>query len=161
MGGKSSRERREQKRRNKQPPPACPYCSAPAEWLANSAEVYHGHDYGPLWICRPCGAWVGVHKGSRTPLGRLANAELRAAKIAAHAVFDRLWRNGEITRGEAYQWLTSALHMETPAHIGEMDVAQCHAVVDACRGVRALDVIDTLSPFEDDDPIDQTDVLAD
>lgn len=69
-------------------PPICPYCERPAEFLASSARVYHGRDYGPVWACLPCAAWVGCHKGTTQPLGRLANAELRKAKMAAHAAFD-------------------------------------------------------------------------
>lgn len=73
----------------------CSYCNKPAE-LVTGKEIYpHRPDLYPkkFWRCRPCTAYVGCHKpnagygdGTR-PLGRLANAELRAAKSAAHAAF--------------------------------------------------------------------------
>lgn len=77
---------------SKPPRPVCPYCNRKAVLLMNSSELYYNHiNYGPVWICRPCDAWVGCHKnqsGSRiVPKGRLANAELRKAKIEAHAAF--------------------------------------------------------------------------
>ena len=59
----------------------CDYCGRPAQ-LTDSAIVY-GRSYGLIYYCAPCQAWVGVHKGTTTPLGRLANHELREWKKAA------------------------------------------------------------------------------
>jgi len=77
-------------------------------------------------------AYVGVHKGSDKPLGRLANSELRNWKKAAHAAFDPLWKYGPYRgrRNEAYRWLSEK--MGTPiefTHIGMFDVDQCRKVV--------------------------------
>jgi hypothetical protein len=75
---------------------------------------------------------VGTHKNSPThaPLGRLANAELRRAKMAAHAAFDPWWKSGRMTRREAYQKLASLMSMDPKdAHIGMFDVEQCKTVV--------------------------------
>ena len=47
---------------------ACPYCGSPAAFLASSASLYQGRDYGPAWACSPCGAWVGCHPGATRPL---------------------------------------------------------------------------------------------
>lgn len=60
----------------------CPYCHVPTEYK-NSIEVY-GVDYGMIYYCPQCGAYVGVHKGTDRAKGRLANAELRRCKIEAH-----------------------------------------------------------------------------
>ena len=38
----------------------CPYCGRRTS-LADSAEVYHGRSYGMMYICRPCGVYVGCH----------------------------------------------------------------------------------------------------
>jgi hypothetical protein len=84
------------------------------------------------WACRPCDAWVGTHKNSpeHKPLGRLANAELRKAKMAAHAVFDPLWKSGRMSRKEAYSMLSEKMSIpKDQAHIGMFDVDQCKAVV--------------------------------
>ena len=57
----------------------CDYCGKPAQFV-DSASVYHGHSYGMVYYCPDCQAWVGVHKGTDRPLGRLADAELRRWK---------------------------------------------------------------------------------
>ena len=67
----------------------CPYCNNPAEWVSN-AEVY-GRPYGKSWmmyLCRPCDARVGCHQNSQTPLGTMANKELRGWRIKAHDAID-------------------------------------------------------------------------
>ena len=71
----------------------CDYCGTPADFV-DSSVVYHGHSFGMIYLCPRCGAYVGVHKGSDKPLGRLANSELRNWKKAAHAAFDPLWKYG-------------------------------------------------------------------
>lgn len=71
----------------------CDYCGNPADFV-DSSVVYHGRSFGMIYLCPNCGAYVGVHKGSDKPLGRLANSELRNWKKAAHAAFDPLWKYG-------------------------------------------------------------------
>jgi hypothetical protein len=123
--------------------PTCPYCGRDAV-LVISGPRYRPQ-YGPYWTCEPCDARVGVHRGTFRPLGRLANSELRAARIAAHEAFDPLWhraasaypdrRNNRnvlkrIGRTRAYQWLADRLGIPISAcHIGEFDVGQCMRVV--------------------------------
>ena len=105
----------------------CPYCLVPAEF-ADSSVVY-GKSFGMIYLCRPCGAYVGCHKDGR-PLGRLANATLRRWKINAHRAFDRLWKSGNMSRGEAYAWLASQLGLrQDECHIGLFDIDQCKEVV--------------------------------
>lgn len=112
----------------------CPYCGNDAE-LTTGYKVYpHRLDLADLkvWACFPCDAWVGTHKNSPThaPLGRLANAELRRAKMAAHAAFDPWRKSGRMTRREAYQKLADLMDMDPKdAHIGMFDVEQCKTVV--------------------------------
>jgi len=66
------------------------------------------------------------------PLGRLANAELRAAKRAAHAAFDPIWKGGDMSRHAAYGWLAKQLGISRAnCHIGMFDVDGCEAVVTA------------------------------
>ena len=122
--------------------PVCPYCDRKAEFHKSSAKFYRGHDYGPVWACVPCGAWVGCHKGTRRPLGRLADAELRRAKIAAHAAFDRLWKlkmkregcSKNEARSAGYRWLSKQLGISPrETHIGMFHVEQCLRVVEVCR----------------------------
>ena len=127
----------------------CPYCDRPAELVTGRKLYQHRPDLFPLkfWQCDPCGAYVGCHKAGAwvpelrktsdgtIPLGRLANAELRKAKSAAHAAFDPLWKSRAIHRREAYSWLASELGISIAnCHIGMFDVDQCRAVVAAVQG---------------------------
>jgi hypothetical protein len=83
-----------------------------------------------IYLCRSCDAYVGVHKGTDIPLGRLANKELRRWKNTAHSHFDRLWKDGDMTRGEAYYWLSRRMKLpEDKTHIGMFDLEQCKKVV--------------------------------
>src|ERR1700677_2903088 len=66
--------------------PICPYCGGTSIFLNSSAKIYGGRDYGPVWYCDKDQAWVGCHRGTMSPLGRLANAELRKLKMNVHAV---------------------------------------------------------------------------
>jgi hypothetical protein len=114
----------------------CPYCSGYSQ-LVNGTVIYpHRPDLAKLkfWLCRPCWAYTGTHINSKrhAPKGRLANAELRAAKIAAHAAFDPKWRNGGMSRKEAYKWLQTVMQREEQPHIGWMDVNECKEVVALC-----------------------------
>jgi len=122
--------------------PICPYCGRPSV-LVDSAEVYR-RSHGPIWICRPCKAWVGVHQNDdkNRPLGRLANAELRSAKRGAHAAFDPLWtrkmeRDGcskGAARKAAYSWLSQQLGISfNDCHIGHFDISDCARVVEVCE----------------------------
>ena len=123
----------------------CDYCKKPAK-LVDSAEIYGGVSYGMVWACLPCNAWVGCHQNSKThaPLGRLANAQLRKAKIAAHAAFDPIWhrlvQNGQSkssARKDAYLWLADQLGIKPKeCHIGKFDLATCREVVQVCKKSR-------------------------
>ncbi len=128
-------------------PPTCPYCGKPAVLELDSSKAYSGRNYGPIWACWPCGAWVGCHRNSRrhTPLGRLANQSLRTLKREAHAAFDPFWRakmafegcNQGTARQAAYRWLAEQMGLDKKAcHIGMFDEAQCRRVVDLCLAHR-------------------------
>lgn len=114
----------------------CPYCGRQPELVTGISVYPHRFDLRRrlFWKCEPCEAWVGCHgRAGAVPLGRLANAELRAAKAKAHAAFDPLWRDRRMTRAAAYRWLSDALGIpKARCHIGWFDVAQCEAVVEAC-----------------------------
>lgn len=113
----------------------CPYCGQSAE-LTSSKQVYGGRDYGPIYLCRcrPGWSWVGCHKGTTDPLGRLADRELRYWKQEAHKAFDPIWKNRRMTRSKAYKWLSRELGMEPKhTHIGMFDVDQCKAVIRASK----------------------------
>lgn len=112
----------------------CPYCGNDAELTAGYKVYPHRPDLAGLkiWACFPCDAWVGTHKNSQDhkPLGRMANAELRKAKMAAHAAFDPWWKSGQMTRHAAYKRLSELMGLDPKdTHIGMFDVEQCKSVV--------------------------------
>lgn len=117
----------------------CPYCQSSAK-LESSRKVYGGRDFGLLYLCEKypvCDSYVGVHKGTNKPLGRLANSELREWKKRAHSAFDPIWQKKMIkkkrARGSAYKWLASQLNITfDECHIGMFDVEQCKRVVEIC-----------------------------
>lgn len=120
----------------------CRYCQQPARLVRHGEAGYpYRADYGPIWTCTPCGAWVGCHPGTEKALGGLANAELRAAKQAAHAAFDPLWQRKMAkegcTKGHArragYRWLSEQLGIPyKKTHIGYMNLEECRRVVEIC-----------------------------
>lgn len=114
--------------------PACPYCGADAKETTGAA-IYphiprlHGKK---LYACEPCGAWVGCYENSDKPLGRLADATLRRAKMAAHQALDPLWK-GTRRRSAVYKWLARELGIPaSECHIGMFDVAMCQRVITIC-----------------------------
>lgn len=56
--------------------------------------------YGLFWGCSrfpECRSTHGAHPDGR-PLGKPATAEVKQARIAAHAAFDRLWKGSVAAR---------------------------------------------------------------
>lgn len=119
--------------------PVCPYCECHAG-LVTGADIYPRRPElasKPFWKCATCAAYVGCHPGTLKPMGRLADAQLRAWKVRAHQVFDRHWKSQGMTRSQAYQWLATELGItQSDCHIGMFDVAQCQRVVDVVSGDR-------------------------
>lgn len=121
----------------------CPYCDRIAAIVGGDFIYPHRPDLHRLrfYLCRPCDAYVGCHKGTTRPLGRLANAELRQAKQDAHAAFDPLWKfhtfhrgYQTMTRNAAYEWLAEQLGINrSDCHIGMFDLETCRRVVQLCR----------------------------
>ena len=112
-------------------PPFCPYCGNISAKVTGEAIYPHRPDLHHLvfFSCEPCGAYVGTHEATGKPLGRLANAELRKAKQMAHSAFDPLWKEGDLTRKQAYALLAKRMRIAVEdCHIGEFDVEQCDQV---------------------------------
>lgn len=122
----------------------CPYCDRNTVFV-DSKEVYRGKSYGMIYLCRPCWAWAGVHKGTDISLGRLADSELREAKKEAHKYFNLIFETGLCTRREAYQWLSEIMNVpREQTHIGYFDIQKCSEVVlyskQRLNDVRRLDL---------------------
>ena len=110
----------------------CPYCENRAK-LVTGKEIYPRRPdlYNKkFWQCKECDAYVGCHPNTDKPLGRLANAELRQVKMKAHAIFDPIWKKGDMKRTEAYKWLAAMLNIKySECHIGMFNVKTCKDVI--------------------------------
>ena len=99
----------------------CPYCSSEAQKVSGEKIYPHRRDHDP--------AYVGTHKDGK-PFGTLADAETRKARSLAHQDFDKIWKDGLLSRSEAYEVLST--HMNLPpekTHIGMFSAAQANEVV--------------------------------
>lgn len=106
----------------------CPYCGGAAE-LVDSVEVYKVQTYGKIWLCRPCVAYVGVHRKSGAPLGTLADRETRRLRIELHALIDPPWKRKLVSRTEVYAVLRKELGMdEEDCHVSRWDAETCRRV---------------------------------
>lgn len=120
----------------------CPYCNQPAE-LCNGAEMYPHIPDAQLqakffWRCIPCEASVGCHPGTTSPLGSLAQLELRKARSATHKVFDALWKTNLMTRKEAYRELRIRMGIEKEmCHIGYFNLDECQTAALAAKDIVA------------------------
>lgn len=118
----------------------CSYCSQSTDYI-DSIEIY-GKSYGMVYLCRPCDAFVGVHKGTDKAKGSVANYELREVRKQAHRYFDQLWKRKmfkenltqKYARNKAYKWLAETMEIDRKCcHIGMMDLSQCKQVIEICK----------------------------
>lgn len=118
----------------------CPYCSEDAI-LVTGADIYpHRPDLAckSIWKCpAKCGAHAGCHPSTNTPLGRLANSELRGWKQKAHCAFDPLWKKMHgvpVARKIMYAKLAEKMNITSrECHIGMFDIDMCKKVVELCE----------------------------
>lgn len=85
--------------------------------------------YGPRASCPEFGCTVvhWINGSTSTP----ADAETRAARMAAHAAFDKLWLEGDFSRGEAYRQLAMCMRIgKHDCHIGRFNKDQCAKVLE-------------------------------
>ena len=87
-----------------------------------------------IYLCTNCNAYVGTHKGTNKPLGRLANAVLRMKRRETHKVFDGYWQRMNMTRSAGYKWLSNQLKLpKSKTHIGYFDMETCENVIQLCH----------------------------
>lgn len=123
--------------------PECPYCGEVSDRVSGRAIYPHRADlsHKVFYQCAPCDAYVGCHPHTETALGRLADAELRLEKRKTHAVFDVLWKSGNMSRSQAYKWLCEKLGIGSQeCHIGMFSVAMCKRAQRACQEYTAANL---------------------
>lgn len=112
----------------------CPYCRNKTVYV--DSTIIYGRSYGMIYLCEPCDAYVGVHKGTDKAKGRLANSTLRYWKKEAHKFFDVIWKNKHEKRGKVYKRLAEHLNIEGKfCHIGMFSVETCKIVVEWSKKV--------------------------
>ena len=98
----------------------CPYC-------------------GRLYVCSnypECNSYVGVHSGTMSPKGSLANGDLRNKRIRTHQIFDKIWKSNIMSRRNAYCWMRDRFGLSSEqAHIGCFSDYMCDALMAECRAV--------------------------
>lgn len=109
----------------------CDYCHEQSELVYGNSVYPNRRDLHKkrFYLCRPCRAWVGCHPNTLKPLGRLADKELRMMKMRAHESFDKLWKEGYMSRKDAYKWLSEEMGLPAEqTHIGMFDIQKCRIV---------------------------------
>lgn len=104
----------------------CGECGAPMK-LRESKKILN-KEGAPrkFYGCSRFPACYGSHGAhpNGAPLGIPANSETKAARIAAHEVFDELWKSGRMKRKEAYQLLADTMGVEE-IHFATMTKEKC------------------------------------
>lgn len=73
------------------------------------------------------------------------DSKTKQARIDAHEVFDKLWKDGHYTRGGAYRVMARKMGVAI-LHIGELEEDDCRKLIDLVE-----DHIEDLNAPEDDD----------
>lgn len=113
--------------------PRCPYCGNHTV-LRSADGIYRDNSRNEmLYVCKnypACDAYVRVQKGSRIPLGVMANRALRELRAEAHRHFDKLHKQGYMSKPDAYEWLSGILGVPLrEAHIGYLGELSCKLVI--------------------------------
>lgn len=143
-----TKKRKNRKRITSYPiPKTCLYCNSDVIYTSNKEVYGRIHGNGKCYKCTNCDAYVGVHTGTNVPLGRLADKKLRKLKIKAHSLFDPLWKNGGMKRGEAYHHLAKKLGIpKRECHFGWFDETML---------LKAIEVLQPEIPKQSDINLDQ------
>jgi len=108
----------------------CPVCGSGAE--LKDSKIIYGKSYGLSWICKnypDCNTYVSCHKGTATPKGELANAEIREWRKKVHAKLDPLWQNHKYNRNDLYQEIGIKFN-KIPFHTANLkSVKECKDVI--------------------------------
>lgn len=120
----------------------CPYCGAQA--TLRPASVIYGsraiHPDSQFYICSrwpACDSYVRAHKGSRRPMGELANGDLRHKRIEAHQALEQLQRHWKTNRRYMYQWLAFCLGTDAAhTHIAQFREYRCEQTIRLCQQAR-------------------------
>lgn len=135
-------------------PKECHLCDRGGVALVNNSEVY-GRPFGKwpyCYLCRGCGAYVGLHPDTDLPLGFMADSFIRdarkAAKIPFHTIcrikFEKVYdawdeKKGKmvkvkkVDRNAAYRWLAGKTGIDKKlCHFAMFDEETAIRVFNVC-----------------------------
>lgn len=116
-------------------PRICRYCGGRV--ICTTSSAIYGKGIDNIYLCTMCNAYVGCHRGTRQPLGKLANTVLRLKRQETHAVFDAFWNEQGWTRTEAYAWLARAMRLDAAdAHIACFEMDECAQAIELCKNYK-------------------------
>ncbi len=84
--------------------------------------------HGPMHICtfNNC----DMMKWGDGPETSPADSDTRQRRHVTHGIFDKLWRDGHMTRNQAYGLLAEHLGLdERRSHIGLFDIIRCNETI--------------------------------
>ena len=120
----------------------CPACGSRA-YLRPASVVYGDKAPDPdakYYVCGrypACDCYVAAHRKTLLPMGTLADKALRKKRHDAHVALDSLWKNGIISRKEAYRLLQLSMGLPAEdAHIAKFSAARCDEVIALSRRFR-------------------------
>ena len=115
----------------------CPYCGSTVEYRSAEGIYKDNHKNVMLYVCTnypECDAYVRVHEGTNKPVGTLADSKLRAMRLEAHKLLDKIQERGIMTKSECYQWIANTIMSPlSQAHIGYLGEYYCKIVIDECK----------------------------
>lgn len=115
----------------------CPYCGSPVVYRTADGIYHDNKNNTMLYVCSnypKCDAYVRANPQTNRPMGTLANGELRALRTKAHHYFDRLYKEGYMSRNDAYNWLADFMGVpHGEAHIGYWGEYYCNQVIERCK----------------------------
>ena len=121
----------------------CPACGSRA-YLRPASVVYGDKAPDPdakYYVCGrypACDCYVAAHRKTMLPMGTLADKALRKKRHDAHVALDSLWKNGIMSRKEAYRLLQLSMGLPAEdAHIAKFSAARCDEVITLSRRFRA------------------------
>jgi hypothetical protein len=113
----------------------CSYCNKPAKLVTGKELFPRNQAIKDLyfWYCKPCSAWIGCFEKTdffsqdgKTPMGTLAKSQLRSIRAELHKLFDCIWKEDHMRRGEAYIWLSRKMKLTLEdCHIAKFNYYQC------------------------------------
>ena len=81
-----------------------------------------------------CDTYVGVHRLTMRPMGRMAGRETRSLRMKAHRELDPLWREHGYDRNYVYRCLSEDIgYAGTAMHISDLSDDELRSLVEAAR----------------------------